>query len=208
VTRGEPDYAAEACAELLRLMGVLEGLMTEPPSGTGAPVRGPVQRAEVPEPYRQAGVALMTAHEGLRRLEASLREVVTGERGRRRGGSDRNTELAARLVADLASQITGPAYSRACRYLDEWLNGAKAVDGIDEVKRWRHIGRAATCPYCGCGEMLADMERGVVVCALPGCKDRDGNQPVASMGTDEHGVPELAWNDGRRQTAPDLGAAA
>ena len=81
---------AEACALIAECLPVALQLVTEPDAdgttGTGQPSSRP--------PWNQAAAsAAMDAHEGLRRLEASLRLAVTGHTGPRRGGSDASTAV-------------------------------------------------------------------------------------------------------------------
>lgn len=206
------DVIWEQCEQVADYLARLEGLTTEPRGPDGAPVR-PGRPVIVPEPYGQAGRVLMTTHEGVRRLEASLRLAVTGRAGRRRGGSDGNTGGALGQIAKLATQLDDRTARRAARFLSWMIGGAQSVDGIDEARRWRHIPKSAdqklppSCPHCGTCNLVADVDDRLVACAYPLCPgDANGDAPVAAMDYDEAGVPVLSWADGRIDRVPSLSA--
>ena len=189
----------------------LEGLVTEPPAPPGGPAGMTGRPAHVPEPYGPAGRVLMDMHEGIRRLEASLRLIVLGHLGRRRGGSAGNTADALAMVTKLASRLDDKGATRCAAYLQRHINAAGTVDGIDEARRWRHLpkdpGEALPpqCPFCGMFYLLADVEAQLVACSYPACPgDSNGDPPIAVMGWDETGRPILTWADGKTQVAPDL----
>jgi hypothetical protein len=203
------DVIWEQCEQVADYLARLEVLVAEPDAPTGAPVR-PHRPAIVPEIYGHAGRVLLTTHEGVRRLEASLRLAVTRSAGRRRGGSDGNTAAALGQIAKLATQLDERSAKRAARFLAWMIGGAQAVAGIDEARRWRHLPKAANeklpprCPHCGTCNLVADVEARLVACAYPGCTDANGDPPVAAMGYDEAAVPILTWADGRLDRAPSL----
>ena len=203
------DVIWEQVQQVADYLARLEGLAVEPRGPDGAPVR-PARPAIIPEPYGHAGVVLMTTHEGIRRLEASLRLAVLGEPGRRRSGSDEDTAGALAMIAKLATQLDERRAKRAARFLAWMIGGAQCVDGIDEARRWRHVPKNADdrlpprCPYCGTCNLVADVEALLVACAYPGCTDRNEDAPVAAMGYDEAGVPVLTWADGRTDRVPSL----
>lgn len=203
------DVVQDLCQQAADYLERLEGLTLYRPPPHGGPAR-PRRPAMIPEPYGEAGRVLMTAREGIRRLEASLRREVLGHLGRRRGGSDCNTGDALAMIAKLASRLDDRNARKAARCLHRWVGQAQAVHGIDEARRWRHLPRQAgealppQCPYCGTFYLLADVEALIVVCSFPGCRDSNGETPVASMSIDEARRPVLTWGDGRTQAAPDI----
>jgi len=191
-------------------MDTLEGLVGEPPAA-GATPAAKARAASVPEPYGQAGRVLMTAHEGIRRLRASILLAVTGTPGQRPGGSDEITAAYLRTIPKLSAGLGDDNVGQAVRYLDRLINDARSVAGIDENRRWRRLNRPKSgdylpprCPNCRTYNLVADVEARIVACSLPGCQDRDGATPVASMGTGPAGRPQLAWADGLTEMAPDL----
>lgn len=208
------DVIWEQCEQVADYLSRLEKLTVQPRAPDGAPVR-PHRPALMPEPYGHAGVVLMSTHEGIRRLEASLRLAVLGEPGRRRGGSRENDALALAMIAKLATQLDERRAKRAARFLAWMIGGAQCVDGIDEARRWRHVPKNAndrlppSCPYCGTCNLVADVEALLVACAYPGCTDRNQDAPVAAMawsGPEEARVPVLTWADGRTDWVPSLAA--
>ena len=201
------DLALEACTLLAGYLPVLERLVAEPSSAPGGAAGMTPRAADAPEPWdAQAGRALMDAHEGSRRLEAALRYAVTGHPGRRRGGSPGNTHEALAAIPKLVAGLTADDDAAAARILERWINEARCVRAIDEATQWRPLpGRP--CPYCGDWWLRADMDsrpvRIACFCAYcPG--DGNGLRPVAAMGTDEHGVPQLVWADGKVEIVPDM----
>ncbi len=197
------DQVEQIAEYLLRL----ERLTVEPKSPNGAPVR-PSRPAVIPEIYGHAGAVLMTTHEGIRRLEVSLRLAVRGEPGIRRGGSDQNTAEALAMIAKLATQLDERRAKRAAKFLAWMIGGAQCVDGIDEARRLRHLPKQSgeklppSCPYCGTYYLVADVEALLVACSYPNCQDRNGDPPVASMVEDAAGQAWLQWADGRVDMAP------
>lgn len=201
------DLVREACTLLAGYMDVLERLVGEPASASGAAIGMAPRPPDTPEPWdAPAGRALLDGHEGARRLEAALRYAVTGHPGRRRGGSAGNTTAALAAIPKLAAGLDRDAEGAAVRILDRWINQARAIPAIDEARRWRTLPQPRACPYCGCWFLKADMDARpvTVTCFTVGCRDRNGLCPVATIGTDDHGQPVLAWADGRTETVPDL----
>lgn len=201
------DLVLEACTLLGGLMDRLEHLVAEPSSAPDGAAGMTPRAAEVPEPWDgPAGRALMDPHEGSRRLEAAIRYAKNGHPGQRRGGSTGNTKGALKAIPKLAAGLTEEGETAVLRIVEGWINAARLVPAIDEVTRWRPLpGRP--CPYCGYWALRADMDgRPVrITCFCGFCPgDANGLRPVATMGTDEHGVPRLAWADGRVETVPDL----
>lgn len=197
-----PDPVAAGCDDLWRYMIILERLLPEPVAVAGGAAPGLHGRAaEAPVPgHQQAFYALMGAHEGLRRLEARLLERA-GLPVRGRGGSAEATAALLDYLPKLT--LTKGERDEALADLGRWINEAKAVHGIDELRQWRHLprprpgeDRPPKCPNCKTYNLLADVEAKVVVCSYPGCEDKNGAPPVATMGTDEAGRPRLFWADG------------
>ena len=200
------DLVREACALLAGYLPVLERLLAEPTAEGPAPgMHGRAAGAPVPG-NAQALYALMDAWESVPRLEAALRYAVTGHPGQRRGGSAGNIAAAFDAIPRLAAGLGEDAEAAAVRSLERRIHAARSVRAIDEVRRWRPLpGRA--CPYCGACWLRADMDaRPVMIACFCGYCPGDGNglRPAASMGTDAHGRPVLAWADGLTETVPDL----
>lgn len=200
----------DACGELARYLTVLETLLPEPAAEGSAPGMSS-RAAESPEPwYSPAGRALMNAHEGVRRLEATLRYLVTGYPGGKRGGSLKNTAEALRAIPRLAAGLDPRVADAAARYIEARIAEARTVHGIDEGRRLRHLPRKAgealppRCPHCGAFQLVADLDNATVHCTVYGCADGDGHPPVAVMTTGPDGRPRLEWADGLIETAPDM----
>ena len=218
MSRDERDAVADAVAALADYMARLEGLAPEPaaPGVVGPAVHS--RPAIAPEPYGPAGRALMTAFEGVRRLEAWLRQAALGHPGLRRGCSPGNTDEALAMIVKFASQVDDERFARACSALDRWIGDARSVHGIDENRRWRHLPRQGDpddpaalppqCPYCKTFFLVYDPDARLIACSLYGCEDGNGDPPTATLDTDDAGRPRLAWQDGKKQLAPAMDAAA
>ena len=184
---------AEACALIAECLPVALQLVTEPDAdgttGTGQPSSRP--------PWNQAAAsAAMDAHEGLRRLEASLRLAVTGHTGPRRGGSDASTAAAIAAIEALGNGVTAHAMAQAAKILDKWSRQIQELPAVDQAEPWRRI--AATCPYCKFDMLRVRPRSGEVTCLRYGaCRDMDGRHPAghldASRLTGDWGI---RWNDG------------
>jgi len=151
----------------------------------------------------QALNAEMDAHELVRRLEASLRLVVTGHTGRMRGGSDSSTRAAIAAIEKLGEAVSPAARQLAARLLDRATTAIGQLPAVDEIPRWEKIrpgpgGLPPTCPNCRTYSLRVSLSAGVVVCVFPGCADMDGRKPPqARMDLSKiDGRPVLVWRDG------------
>ena len=205
------DLVQEACDLLARYIPVLEDEVAEQSAEGPAPGMT-ARRAETPEPWNgPAGRALMDAWEGIPRLEAALRYALNGHPGARRGGSAGNITAAMAAIPKLAAGLAEDGEARAARYLERLINEARRLRAIDEAEQWRYI-RGRPCRYCKCISLkvlldAAGRPTGRVEChTWPSvrCTDGNGYRPVATMGTDDRGVPGLKWADGQWEPAPDL----
>lgn len=212
--RGRTDPIADAAAALAGYVAILERLLAEPVADGNNPSVASPAPAGSPEPwYTPAGQALMDAWEGVPRLEAALRYAVAGHPGTRRPGSAAHWKAALAALPGLAAGLDDTEVTEAAaRIIHRWIDAAKSVHGIDERRRLRHLPRVAgerlppRCPNCRCFQLVADLDARVVFCTHPGCQDRNGMPPVASMTTGPDGRPALAWADGLTEIAPDLDA--
>ena len=147
-----------------------------------------------------------------RRPPAGGRPAVRGRRAPRGppAGSAAQWKAALAALPALAAALDGDDADAASRILYRWIDAAKAVHGIDERRRLRHLPRVPgdrlppRCPNCRCFQLVADLDARVVYCTVSGCQDRNGLPPVASMVTTADGRPALAWADGLTEIAPDL----
>ncbi|MBD2900804.1 hypothetical protein amrb99_98140 [Actinomadura sp. RB99] len=187
--------------------GLLDQLAALLPEPVGDPARGTSSHHKVtgsPAPWHpEAGVALLTIHEGARRLEASLRRDSAGRLGGRRGGSDTNTRDALRSIVRLAEAVPEDRARLAARIVAGWVQTAAQVGDIDQADRWVPLPRLPghlppACEYCGAYSLRWSRHRGEVRCCTPDCTDPDGNRPRARMETGRYsGRASLVWQDGR-----------
>lgn len=206
------DPVAAACQALAEYLGRLEHLVTDPDQDGGAPAGLLSRPGNAPLPGNPAVLlAMMDAWEGVPRLEARLMFALFGHPGRRRGGSRGNLDEALGHLPDLATRLTDEDVGQVVAVLDRWINGARAVRAIDETHRWRALPRRAgealppRCPVCLCFQLRVDIDARpmLVQCRVPGCEDNTGERPVAFVTTDPAGRPQLEWNHGPVETAPD-----
>jgi len=186
------DLAA-SCADIAGWLTVARAL-TGQPDASGTTAHG--QPASRPPWNSAAANAVMDAHEGLRRLEASLRLAVTGQPGHRRGGSDASTAAAITAIEALGTAVTVPAMAAAARILDRWSLQIQELPAIDKHEPWRRVGTA--CPYCGFGMLRVRARSGEVTCLRYGiCRDSEGHHPVGRLDVSQlTGDPLIRWNDG------------
>jgi len=85
----------------------------------------------------QAINAEMDAHELVRRLEASLRLIVTGHTGMMRGGSDSSTRAAIAAIEKLGEAVPPAARQLAARLLDRATTTIGQLPSVDEIPRSR-----------------------------------------------------------------------
>lgn len=183
----------EWCAELGRWLPTAQALIGEPDTDGTRTHTAPTSRP----PWNGAvAAAVLDAHEGVRRLEASLRKAVTGRPGPRRGGSDANTQAAIVAIGQLAYAVDEDGQRVATVYVARLVTPMRQLPAVDEDERPRKV--AWPCRYCGF-EMLRIFPRsGRVTCLRQGaCFDLDGNHPIGHMGlnlvTQEGAV---YWQDG------------
>lgn len=188
---------AASCAAIAALLPVAAALTAEPDTGGGQGGGQPSGQPSSRPPWNGAAAsAAMDAHEGVRRLEASLRLAVTGRTGPKRGGSDANTMAAIAAIEALGHAVSDHAEAEAARLLERWSRQIRELPDVDEAEPWRRI--SATCPYCGFGMLRAAPRSGQVTCLRYGqCLDSDGRHPVGHMDTSAlTGHPLIRWADG------------
>lgn len=202
------DEIATLADELGELLAALAALLPEPvadpATGTTTTHRG-VTGSPAPWHAEAAGI-LFDVHEGIRRLEASIRRDITGRPGRRRGGSDRNTAAALAAVASLAYGLDVDAARRARRILNVWASHARQIRDIDREPAWAPLpsvpGRPpAACPYCRTYSLRYARLSGAVRCANPRCADSEGSRPYGVIEQGKYtGRAMLVFADGREIT--------
>jgi hypothetical protein len=181
------------CADLRRLLPAAAAALAEPDAdgtaGGGQPGTRPPWNAA-------AAGALMDAHEGVRRLEASMRRDVTGRTGPKRGGSDANTDAAIKAIEALAHGVDDDAAADAGRILERWSRRIRELPAVDESQPWRRV--PAACPYCGHAMLRVAPRSGQVACLRYGaCFDAAGRHPTGRLDVSRlTGDPLIMWNDG------------
>jgi hypothetical protein len=182
----------DRAAELAALLPAAAALMAVP-DDDGAGVSG--RPGSRPPWNPSAANAALDAHEGIRRLEASLRLAVTGSTGPRRGGSDAATLAALDAVGALGEAVTTTAAAAAARILCRWSLAIQQLPAIDEAERPRRV--SWECPYCRLPMMRLFPRAGLVVCLRGGfaCADADGNPPKGHARQGRFG-PQIEWEDG------------
>lgn len=198
------DHIADLTTEISDLLTALEALLPEP---TADPTTGTSTHHKItgsPAPWHpEAALILLDIHEGVRRLEASIRRDITGHLGPRRGGSTRNTLAALESTARLAHALNDDQARRAARILGIWTTHAQQIRDIDLAPRWAPLPampghRPAPCPYCRTYALRYARLSGAVRCANPRCRDSQGNRPY---GVIEQGAltgrAMLVFADGR-----------
>lgn len=116
-----------------------------------------VRRMALPGGSGALGVKL-EIHEGVRRAETALVELLTGEAGFRRGPSDAATAAAIRSIAEMIATAhlehlgTAPEVTEASAYLRHAAARARAVLGLDDrPEDDRPTPAPSGVAPCGCG---------------------------------------------------------
>ncbi len=132
-------------------------------------------------PWHGAAAGLtLEFHAEVRRLEVHLREMVTGVRGVRRGGSDQNTDFALRALPKLAEAVDDQTVLGIMSYMDGWIRRADAVfrpeQGLHRLPR-EPKEKELPCPWCAKPTMRWHPLSGIVVCVNPHCLDDTETRP-------------------------------
>lgn len=136
--------------------------------------------------HANAAMLVVELDAEIRRLEAHLKEAVSGVLTGRRGGSARNTRYALKSVANL---VLAPAVSDemalgVLNKVDRWVRRADAV--FNPESGLHHIPRApgepeVRCPHCNSRTMRWQPSTGIAVCLRPSCVTEDGVRPRWQM---------------------------
>jgi len=198
------EEAGLLIAELRPLLTQLEALLPEP---VADPTSGTMSRHRVtgsPAPWHpEAGPVLLTIHEEVRRLEASLRQEVAGHLGPRRGGSDANTDAALSAIANLVFAVPEEHAAGVVRVLKRWIRQAQQIRDIGEAERWEPIkvpgGQLPpSCPFCSTYSLRVARRSGLVACSNARCEDSNGERPRGRIDKNRlDGSAMLVWADGR-----------
>jgi hypothetical protein len=192
--------------ELTRPGGVLDQLeQLLPEQATDSTTGGGHQKITgSPAPWHaEAAAALVVIHEEARRLEASLRREVTGNLGRRRGGSTGNTRDALAAIVKLTEAVCDDEVKTAARIVARWVTSARQIRDIDQTDRWEPLPRLPgmlppACDWCDTYSLRMNRRTGEVRCTNSRCKDEEGRRPVARILTGTYsGQASLVWQDGR-----------
>lgn len=119
-------------------------------------------------------------HAEVRRLEVNLNAMITGIRGGRRGGSDRNTQLAILAIVNLSEAVDDQTVRGVLGFFDRWIHRAEAVfspdKGLHRVPR-EPGEEELRCPWCEYQTMRWQPATGIIVCVNPECHTDEGIRP-------------------------------
>lgn len=201
------DTVATLAGDLADLVQTLAILLPEP---VADPTQGTSSHHKVtgsPAPWHvEAATVLFDVHEGVRRLEASMRRDVTGRLGGRRGGSDRNTTAALDAITRLAYGVDEHQAHRAARILAVWASHARQVRDIDLEPKWTPLPSVPgqpppPCPYCRTYSLRYAHLSGAVRCCNPRCVDSEDHRPYGVIEQGRYtGRAMLVFADGREIT--------
>ena len=201
-----PSELASACNDLAAWIPEVEALIAQPDEEG---VHSHSQAASAPPWNPRVAAVITDVHEGSRRLEASLRLALTGELGRRRGGSDAHTLAAIAAIAVLGVQLGADAEAAAMHLVSRWITAAQQLPAVDIAPVWRRLlpgpdGLPPRCPYCSTFSLRVAQRTGVVMCWYGDCADGSGRRPTATMEIGRvSGEPMLVWADGQIQVPPE-----
>jgi hypothetical protein len=190
---------SEAVSDAEALLPALQRLLPEP-DGTG-PSTGTIGRhaPESDEPWNNIvadaywnlwfGPGMLIGH-----LRSALGLPQLAEPPK---GAD-----ALKAITNLAAAAETDAVRFVIRKLERWADLARQIPAIDEAEPWEPVpappGQTPPeCPYCRTFGLRMQRRRGQVRCAMPGCRDADGNATRARMEPGRMtGEARLVFGDG------------
>lgn len=194
--------------DLREILVVLAELLPEPvtdPTAGNTHTRRGITGSPAPWHAEAAGI-LLDIHEGVRRLEASIRRDVTGHLGPRRGGSDGNTQAALTAITNLTYALNDDQAKQTGRILGIWLSHARQIRDIDLEPSWAPLPSVPgtpppACPYCRTYGLRFARQSGAVRCANPRCVDTQEQRPYGLIEQGKYtGRAMLVFADGREIT--------
>lgn len=160
------------------------------PEPHGKPRIGTIGRSapESSEPWQGAAAATYwTIHFGCRRLEEQIRADLGFEPHRPpRGGSTANTDEALRAIDRAAPTMTPDMLAVARRRAERWSTSIDQLTDIDRADTWVPVPRQPgalppACPYCAMYTLRMSVQRELVRCFNPPCRDGNDRPPIARM---------------------------
>jgi hypothetical protein len=182
--RADPGSLRERLKESIenawRLYCALEVMLPYKEASRGQPMSRQKLTASTIPWHGQAAGLIHDFYAEVRRLEVNLKAVVTGVRGVRRGGSDGNTLMALRSIANFSHTVDDQTVMGVLGYFNGWVRKAEAVFnpdlGLHRIPR--HPGEDdMRCPWCTYQTMRWQPATGIIVCVNPECTNDDGVRP-------------------------------
>lgn len=163
-----------------RMYCALEVMLPYKEPGRGQPIsRQKLTASTIPWHGAAAGL-IQDFHAEVRRLEINLKAEITGIRGARRGGSDRNTQYALTSIVNLCEPIDDQMVNGVLSYFDRWLRQAEAVfnpeRGLQRLPR-EPGENEQRCPWCEYQTMRWQPSTGIIICVNPECVTDDKIRP-------------------------------
>lgn len=163
-----------------RMYCALEVMLPFKEASQGEPISRQKLTASTIPWHAPAAHLIHDFHTEIRRLEVNLKAEVSGIRGVRRGGSDRNTELALKSIVNLSEAVDDQTVNGVLNFFDRWLRRAEAVfspdKGLHRVPR-EPGEEELRCPWCEYQTMRWQPSTGILVCINPECRTGDGVRP-------------------------------
>lgn len=202
---GDPprERIADAAHLLKAGLDAAEAIVAIPDqTGTGMITGG---KSESVIPGNTGALFLITsAHAMVRRLEAAVRERVTGTIALR-GGSDANTHAALDYLSAAESALPPEYADQVAADIERMAEHAMALPGFASPPVWIPIRlgggrRTPPCPWCATPNLRLCEVRGIIACLFRPCPVMiDGHRPWARVGRDDDGHVRWSWPDGTIQ---------
>lgn len=174
------DRLKSSIEEAWRLYCALEVMLPYKEAGRGQSMsRQKLTASTIPWHGAAAGL-VHDFYAEVRRLEVNLAASITGIRGVRRGGSDGNTRMALRSIANYSLSVDDQLVLGVLGYIEPWIRKARAVFNPDlGLHRLpREPGEAELkCPWCEYQTMRWQPSTGIIVCVNPECRNDLGYRP-------------------------------
>lgn len=191
------DDLRNAAQDLGHWLSRAEALLAEKDED-GSP--GAVSSATSRAPWNgEVAAALLTAHAGIRELEADLRYEATGT-SRRLSDRAGNTGSVLAAIVALGNGVSPQSRRHAIRDLTLWSVRIRQLPAVDDALRWERIRPDAdrdppVCPWCEAYSLKVAVSAGMVCCFNPSCRTEDGERPTGRLELScIDGSPVLVWS--------------
>jgi len=176
------------------------------PEPQGRPRTGTIGRhiPDSSEPWQGAAAAVYwDIHFGARNLEDVCRTAIgLPAHNPPRGGSNANTDDALRAIANSTASLQPATLADVRRRVERWSTAIDQMPDVDRADTWVPVPRQPgalppACPYCHMFTLRMSVQRELVRCFNPPCRDGNDRPAIARMDRNRvNGDGVLVFGDG------------